>query len=56
MQSVSAEQFELALSLGLSALDWIQESYDEEPARSVATFATGIYVWTQMLALQWVDS
>ena len=55
MPMVSAEQFELALSLGLSALDWIQESYDEEPTRSVATFATGFDVWTQMLELQWTQ-
>ena len=56
MQTVSAEQFEFALSLGLSALDWIHESYDKESARSVATFVTDLYVWTQMLELQWVDS
>ena len=35
---------------------WIQESYDEDPTRSVATFVTGLYVWTQMLELQRVDS
>ena len=55
MQTVSAEQFELALCLGLSAIDWIQESYDEEPVRSVATFATGLYVWTQMIERQWTQ-
>jgi len=55
MQSVSAEQFELALSLGLSALDWVHESNDEKSMRSLANFATGLDVWTQMLELQWTQ-
>ena len=51
MQTVSAGQCELAWFPGLSDEYWIQESYDNEQAMFMATFATGLYVWNPMLEL-----